>query len=140
MSYLAVMADLGTQVAKIHLQPSRMQDYSAYVPIQLGHLTTAAFVDSGNTFANVISPQTMVALGISPSQLEPVPQLLVGTAAAGKTMKILGQAPRIDLQIGQHPAKFRIRPLVLQGLVHPVNLCGPFLARSGIDQIHSKGC
>ena len=133
------MANPGTQVAKIHLQPSRMQDYSAYVPIQLGHLTTAAFVDSGNTFANVISPQTMTALGISPSQLEPVPQLSVGTAAAGKTMKILGQAPRIDLQIGQHPAKFRIRPLVLQGLVHPVNLCGPFLARSGIDQIHSEG-
>ena len=133
------MNNPGTQVAKIHLQPSRMQDYSAYVPVQLGHLTTAAFVDSGNTFANVISPQTMTALGISPSQLEPVPQLSVGTAAAGKTMKILGQAPRIDLQIGQHPAKFRIRPLVLQGLIHPVNLCGPFLARSGIDQIHSKG-
>ena len=127
----------GTQVAKIHLQPSRMQDYSAYVPIQLGHLTTAAFIDSGNTFANVISPQTMTGLGISPSQLELVPQFSVGTAAAGKTKKILGQAPRIDLQIGQHPAKFLIRPLVLQGLVHPVNLCGPFLARSGIDQIHS---
>ena len=139
LSYLAVMANPGTQVAKIHLQPSRMQDYSAYVPIQLGHLTTVAFVDSGNTFANVILPQTMTALGISPSQLELVPQLSVGTAAAGKTMKILGQAPRIDLQIGQHPAKFCIRPLVLQGLVHPVNLCGPFLTRSGIDQIHSKG-
>ena len=54
-------------------------------------------------------------------------------------MKILGQAPRIDLQLRQHPAKFRIRPLVLQGLVHPVNICGPFLARAGIDQIHSKG-
>ena len=81
----------------------------------------------------------MTALGISTAQLEPVPQLSVGTAAAGKRMKILGQAPRIDLQLGQHPAKFRIRPLVLQGLVHPVNICGPFLARAGIDQIHSKG-
>ena len=50
------MTNPGIQVAKIHLQPSRMQDYSAYVPIQLGHLTTAAFIDSGNTFANVISP------------------------------------------------------------------------------------
>ena len=48
-------------------------------------------------------------------------------------MKILGQAPRINLQIGKHPTKFRIRPLVLQGLVHPVNICGPFLARAGID-------
>ena len=50
-----------------------------------------------------------------------------------------GPGTRIDLQLGQHPAKFRIRPLVLQGLVHPVNICGPFLARAGIDQIHSKG-
>ena len=54
-------------------------------------------------------------------------------------MKILGQAPRIDLQLGKHPAKFRIRPLVLQSLVHLVNTCGPFLARAGIDQIHSMG-
>ena len=128
-----------TQVAEINLQPSQARDYSAYVPIWLGNLTTAAFIDSSNTFSNVISPQTMTAPSISTAQLEPVPQLSVGTAAAGKRMKILGQAHRIDLQLRQHPAKFRIRPLVLQGLVHPVNICGPFLARAGIDQIHSQG-
>ena len=83
----------GTQVAEINLQPSQAKDYSAYVPVRLGSLTTAAFIDNGNTFANVILPQTMVALGISPCQLEPVPQLSVGTAAAGKRMKVLGQAP-----------------------------------------------
>ena len=128
-----------TQVAEINLQPSQAKDYSAYVPVRLGNLTTAAFIDSGNTFANVISPQTMTTLSISTAQLEPVPQLSVGTAATGKWMKILGQASHIDLQLGQHPAKFRIRPLVLQGLVHPDNICGPFLARARIDQIHSKG-
>ena len=116
------------QVAEINLQPSRVKDYSAYFPVQLGSLATAAFIDSGNTFANVISLQTVTALGISTAQLEPVPQLSVGTAAAGKRMKILSQAPRIDLQIGGHLAKFRICPLVLQGLVHQVNICGPFLA------------
>ena len=128
-----------TQVTEINLQPSQAQDYSAYIPVRLGKLTNAAFIDSGNTFANVISPKTMTALGINLAQQEPVLQLSVRTAAAGKRMKILGQAPRIDLQLGQHPAKFRICPLVLQGLVHPVNICGPFLARAGIDQIHSKG-
>ena len=80
----------------------------------------------------------MRQLGLRQDQLEPVPQLSVGTAAKGKTMKILGQAPRLELQIGNNPTKFRIRPLVLQGLVHPLNLCGPFLARAGIDQLHSK--
>ena len=128
-----------TPVAEINLQPGRAPGYSAYVPVRLGKLEVNAFVDSGNTFANVISPQTMTALGITASQLEPIPQLSVGTAAAGKKMKILGQAPRLELKFGQHPAKFRIRPLVLQGLFHPLNLCGPFLKRVGIDQIHSRG-
>ena len=82
-----------TPVAEINLQPGRNQGYSAYVPVCLGHLDIKAFVDSKNTFANVISPQTMAALGITTAQLEPVPQLSVGTAAAGKKMKVLGQAP-----------------------------------------------
>ena len=102
-----------TQVAEINLQPSQAQDYSTYMPVRLGNLTTAAFIESGNTFANVISPQTMTALGITLSLLEPVPQLSVGTTAADKRMKVLGQAPQINLQLRQHPAKFCIRPLVL---------------------------
>ena len=126
-----------TPVAEINLQPSRAQVYSAYVPVRLGKLPVNAFVDSENNFANVISPQTMTALGMEASQLEPIPQLSVGTAAAGKKMKVLGQAPRIELQIGQHPAKFHICPLVLQWLVNPLNLCGPFLLRVGINHIHS---
>ena len=89
-----------TPVAEIHLQPRRAQDYSTYVPVQLGKLEVNAFVDSGNTFANVISPQMMTALGITASQLEPIPQLSVGTLAAGKKMKVLGQAPRLEVQIG----------------------------------------
>ena len=125
-------------VARITTHPKSPADYSAYVPVKLGPLQTVAYVDSGNTFANVISPSTLAQLGIELDQLEPVPQLSVGTAAEGTAMKILGQAPRVDLQLGDHPAKFRIRPLVLQGLVHPLNLCGPFLARAGIDQLHSK--
>ena len=128
-----------TPVAEINLQPGRAPGFSAYDPIRLGKLEVNAFVDSGNTFANVISTHTMTALGIIASQLEPIPHLSVGTVAAGKKMKILGQAPRLELQFGQHPAKFHIRPLVLQGLVHPLNLCGPFLKRVGIDQIHSQG-
>ena len=53
-----------TPVVEINLQPSRAQGYRAYVPVRLGKLAFNAFVDSGNTFANVISPQTMTALGI----------------------------------------------------------------------------
>ena len=133
------MSTTTTPVAEINLQPCQTHGYNTYVPVRLGELNLNAFADSGNTFANVISPQTMAALGIETSQLEPVPQLSVGTAAAGKKMRVLGQAPRLELQFGQHPAKFRIRPLVLQGLVHLLNLCRPFLRRVGIDQLHSRG-
>ena len=133
------MSPTTTPVAEINLQPCRSHGYNVYIPVQLGKLKISVFVDSGNTFANVISPQTMAALGIEASQLEPIPKLSVGTAAAGKKMKVLGQAPRLELQFGQHPTKFCLRPLVLQGLVHPLNLCGPFLRRVGTDQLHSRG-
>ena len=49
------------QIAEVNTQPSRASDYSAYVPVHLGGMKTAAYVDSGNTFTNVISPQTMSA-------------------------------------------------------------------------------
>ena len=126
-------------VAEVNTQPGRASDYSAYVPVHLERVKTAAYVDSGNTLAKVISPQTMAAMGITEGRLEPVPQPFVGTAAAGKAMRVLGQAPRVELTFGSHPAKFCIRPLVLQGLVHPLNLRGAFLAHCGIDRLHSKG-
>ena len=138
MSTSAHPTNLHRPIARVNTQPKESHDYSAYVPVKIGSVHTAAYIDSGNTFANVISPATMAALGIRRDQLEPVPQLSVGTAAAGKKMKVLGQAPRINLTFGDHPTKFRIRPLVLQGLVHPLNICGPFLSRFGIDQLHSK--
>ena len=40
------MATVTTQVSEINLQPSQAKDYSAYIPVRLGSLTTAAFVDS----------------------------------------------------------------------------------------------
>ena len=83
------MTTVATQVAEINLQASQAK-VQRLCPVRLGSLTNAAFVDSGNTFANVISPQTMAALRINADQLEPVPQLSVGTAADGKRMKILG--------------------------------------------------
>ena len=42
----------------------------------------------------------MAALGITASQLEHLSQLSVDTAAAGKRMKVLGQDPRLEPQIG----------------------------------------
>ena len=75
-----------TRIAEINLQPSQAKDYSAYVPVQLGKLTTAAFIDSGNTFANVISPQTMAALlsPLSPLNWNRYPSSLSGPRPRGR--------------------------------------------------------
>ena len=67
---------LRQQIAQVNTQPKESRDYSAYVPVKIGTLETAAYIDSGNTFANVISPETMTALGIRQEQLEPVPPTL----------------------------------------------------------------
>ena len=70
-SSFPVMSATKTPVAEINLQPCRSHGYNAYVPVRLGELNINAFVNSGNTYANVISPQTMADLGIEMSQLEP---------------------------------------------------------------------
>ena len=50
------------RIARVNTQPKESKDYSAYVPVKIGSLKTAAYIDSGNTFANVISPETMTGL------------------------------------------------------------------------------
>ena len=40
------------RVAEVNTQPGRASDYSPYVSVHLGGVKTAAYVDSGNTFAN----------------------------------------------------------------------------------------
>ena len=35
--------------------------------------------------------------------------------------------------------KFKTKPVVLEGLTMAVNICGPFMKRHSIDQLHSKG-
>ena len=101
-------------IDQIRVHPNPTGDYNTNVPIKLGSPLTAAYVNRSNTFPNAISPATMETLGLRLGQLEPV------------------------LQIGTCLAKFRIRPLVLQGLVHPFNICGPFLAKDGIDPLPLK--
>ena len=86
-----------------------------YVPVRLGNLTTAAFIDSGNTFGNVISPQTMTALGIFTAQLEPVPQLSVGTAAAGKKNENPWSGPPHQLPDRAAPRQVPYPPTGLAG-------------------------
>ena len=120
--------------------PTSPRPYSAYVPARLNDdFSTWAFIDSGNTFCNVMSKGLFDALGMQLDSLEPTPSIRsVGTACKGQQMKVLGQAPRLSLRFGPTKRTFVIRPLVLEGLVHPLNICGSFLQQHGIDQLHSS--
>ena len=92
-------------ISQIWTHPRLPNNYSAYVPVKLDSQHTVAFINSGNTFASVISPSTMEKLGICLDHLKPVPQLSVGTAAKGMTMKVVGQAPGVHLQLIGHKAR-----------------------------------
>ena len=127
------------KVAKVALRPPDDR-YPAYAPVLLNGTPVLGFIDSGNTFANVMSPEMMSELGFKLTDLEAIPSLKVNTAANGTQMEVLGQLPRIELQFQGHQKKYRTRPIVLKGLSHKLNISGPFMRRHKIDQIHSRNC
>jgi len=120
---------------------ARGQQYRYYLPIELNGVWLKAMIDSGNSYANVMSEQLMRHLGLRIKDLEPTPGTkTVSTARTGAGMRILGRVKR-PLRMKVHETlTFLIRPIVLKGLSMALNICGPFLQRHQIDQLHSEGC
>ena len=88
---------------------------------------------------NVISAKFAKRLGLDLRHLKPHAFSTVGTAKAGNRLKVLGvPTSAISLQFGGHPSKFKIKPLVVEGLTMNVNISGPFMEKHCLDQIHSK--
>ena len=55
-------------------------------------------------------------------------------------MQVLGETKtRLQLRLGGLRTIFKIRPLVIEKLHTDLNISGPFLAKHGIDQLHSRG-
>ena len=121
--------------------PSPHDDfYCKYVAIRVNDISGVALVDSGNTWRTVISPAFATQLGINlTTDLRPLSISRIGTAKQGSSMQVLGETSRhIHIMLGDCPTKFKIRPVVVQGLSMPMNLSGPFLKRHNIDQLHSQ--
>jgi hypothetical protein len=56
-------------------------------------------------------------------------------------MRVLGEVTRtLHLQLGGISTYLKTRPAVVEGLLMPFNLAGPFLKKYKIDQIHSEDC
>ena len=131
LSYIARLA-----LSKVN-EDVQTRQYRRTVPLVVNEVPVLALVDSGNVFRNVCSPAFMAKLGLTKSQLDPVPHSSLSTAKAGAEMEVLGAMP-VTLQFGSLEKKFQSNFVVVNGLTHEVNICGPFLRHHGIDQLHSE--
>ena len=120
---------------------SKRQQYRYYLPVELNGAACKAMIDSGNSYANVMSEDLMKFLKLSIKDLTPLSGVkLVGTARTGAGMRILGRVKKPIAMKVHDKLTFLIRPVVLKGLSMPLNICGPFLQFHKIDQLHSEGC
>ena len=78
-------------------------------------------------------------LGLNKNHLEPYHIPKVGTARKGTHLNIQGRLKHpLTFAVGTKGQTLKIRPVVIEGLSMGLNISGPYLAKRGIDQIHSK--
>ena len=114
--------------------------YHRYAPLRIENTLCYGLVDSGNSIQNAISPALFHRLGLKVKRdLEPYHISSVGTAKKNASLRILGRLKKpLKINIGQSRHHFKTRPIVVDGLSMSFNLSGPFLAKNGIDQIHTE--
>ena len=106
--------------------------------VRLNHALTPAFIDSGNTLANCISPETFYQLKLRDQDMVPINRK-VKTAKSGAYLEVLGRVKKkIPLRFEKSKQIYYIRPLVIKGLSMPFNIALPFLRKYKIDQLHSQ--
>ena len=104
----------------------------------LNGVPTFGFIDGGNRFAEVISPEMMRQIGLTTRDLEPT-QRVVSTAKQGAHLKILGRVrSRIPLKFVGCSKTFFIRPYVVERLAMGFNISKPFLSKHNVDELHGE--
>ena len=127
--------------------------FCRYLPVTIGNIASAALIDSGNTWRNVISDTFARRLGIRLHDLIPLRgSVAVKTAQKGASLQVLGEVPSVLRLALPQPrylnmpaadrnyAVFDFQPVVVKNLAMPINISGTFLKMHNIDQIHSKDC
>jgi hypothetical protein len=99
-------------------------------------------VDSGNIWRNAISKDfTFNHMKLTVADIRPLSTKTLGTAKDGASMRVLGEVTRpLPLQLGGISTCLKTRQVVVEGLLMPFNLAGPFLKKHKIDQIHLEDC
>ena len=96
-------------------------------------------IDSGNCPEIALCLDLFRELGLKDHHLEPYHIPKVGTARRGPHLHIKGRLKHpLTFHVGTRGHSLKVRPVAIDGLSMGLNISGPYLAKRGIDQIHSK--
>ena len=120
------------------MKTKRTKELFSYVPVRIGDFNIAALVDSGNLYRTCISLEAANKMNL---KLRNAPIRSLGTADKNADLSVIGETAKpIHIRLGEHNTKFKIRPIVIKNLSHPMNISARFLQRFHIDQLHSQNC
>jgi hypothetical protein len=121
-----------------------LKNFRPFCPVKLNGVATYALVDSGNLVINAISDRfaRRVFGAELDSNLIPV-TAQIGTAKKGEDgiLDIMGMIRTpMTLRFGGTSITYKTRPIVIRGFNSDLNIARHFLAKHGIDQLHSISC
>jgi hypothetical protein len=131
-----------SHVSSVDDENKGSDSFCKYLPICINNYTCSALVDSSNIWRNAISKDFAYSqMKLNEADICPLSTKTLGTAKDGASMRVLGEVTQpLPLQLGGISTCLKTRPVIVQGLLMPFNLAGPFLKEHGIDQIHSEDC
>ena len=108
-----------------------------------GHLGTRKeyvkiMIDSGNTVGDLVSEEFAEKLGLEGKDI--IDHIAVPTTAAATTLLVVKKCRGVTAMLAGIAREFTIRPLVVRGLTHPVNLGHCFLGRHWCSLDFATGC
>ena len=95
-------------------------------------------IDSGNMVGDLVSEEFAGRLGLESDEVQD--HIAVPTAATATTVQEVKRCREITARLVGIKGEFTIRPLVVRGLTHPVNLGQHFLGRHWCSLDFAAGC
>ena len=95
-------------------------------------------IDSGNTVGDLVSEEFAERLGQEGDNIQD--HIAVPTAAVATTLLVVKRCREITPRLAGIAGEFTLRPLVVRGLTHPVNLGQHFLGRHWCSLDFAAGC
>ena len=98
---------------------------------------TKIMIDSGNTVSDLVSEEFADQLGLEGEAMSG--QIEVPTAATATTLRMIRECLEVRVKLAGIDWKCTLRPLVVRGLTHPVNLGQHFLGCYGCSLEFTTG-